>query len=219
MALSKRIQAIISFVNENMNCADIGADHGFVVESIAKKYSKNHFLAVENKIGPYKILLNNIQKACLNNVIISFSDGIEALNPIYNTVILTGMGGYNIIDIIKTNITKTIYIKNFIIEANNNFPVLYEFLNSLNYALVEHICLKDNGKFYLICQFEKKESKIYISRSEILASEYLLGSEEYKEYFYNNVCNETLHYNNATKLSEKDYEKLAIRTYIENLKK
>ena len=56
MVLSKRLNILKNFVSKDLDCADIGADHGLLIISLGNQYFKNKYLGIENKIGPFNNL-------------------------------------------------------------------------------------------------------------------------------------------------------------------
>jgi len=64
--------------------------------------------AIENKEGPYERLKNNLIQAGVIDVVVPlYSDGLEDLPEIVDTLIIAGMGGINIIGILKKKSKKT----------------------------------------------------------------------------------------------------------------
>lgn len=160
-----RLNRIIKFVTSEMNCADIGADHGFVTIGLAKRFSNNNFVAVENKEGPFNILKNNVKKEHLTNVKCFFNDGLNPINESINTVIIAGMGGNAIINIIKNNIKKTHFIKYFIIDAHNDGIQVIKFMYDLGYCIENSEEVIENGIKYNIFLFKKTDCKVCINFS------------------------------------------------------
>ena len=99
MLVSTRLKTVASFINESDCLADIGADHGILEIYLLAKYSNIKITAIENKKGPYKILDYNLRS--FKNIRLSLSDGLESVDKSIDTVVLAGMGGTNIIKILK----------------------------------------------------------------------------------------------------------------------
>ena len=99
MVIPSRIKTIGDFINNGDNVVDVGADHGLLELYLVAKHPNILVTAVENKIGPYKILENNLKG--LKNVRLSLSDGITAVGRSTKTVVIAGMGGCEIIKIMQ----------------------------------------------------------------------------------------------------------------------
>lgn len=148
--LSKRLKSISDLIDNHDNVADIGADHGKLIIYLGEKYPNNHFLGVENKLGPFNILKANIEHSNIKNIDYHLSDGISFLTNDINTLILAGMGGLNIISILKKDSNNLKNIKKIIVCANcDNFELL-KFLYSYSYSLEKSILIEDGGKYYYI---------------------------------------------------------------------
>ena len=100
--LSKRLNKIYDFVDAGSIVFDIGADHGKLIIELVKTHKISHGYANENKKGPYNIL----SLACQNypNIAVLFSDGIDNLPIDVNTLVLAGMGGHLIVNILTKHL-------------------------------------------------------------------------------------------------------------------
>ena len=104
MKLSKRLQTIYDMVPKGL-AADVGADHGKLVISLFKNGIIEKGYAIENKQGPYQRLVQAIkEEGVIDNIIPLLSDGIRDIPDYVHTVIIAGMGGDNILKILKTKI-------------------------------------------------------------------------------------------------------------------
>ena len=84
--------------------ADIGSDHGKLMIALFETGKIPHGYAVENKQGPYNRLVKALTERNLEeDVVPLFSDGITDIPKKVSTIILAGMGGGLIIDILKAH--------------------------------------------------------------------------------------------------------------------
>ena len=127
--LSTRLNKILEYVNKDDLVADIGTDHGYLLDECIKKGIK-FAQGVENKKGPYQRALLTLQPHIDNNLLtLSLSDGLDDLDDRIDTVVIAGMGGELISQIIDANIEKTKRLKKLIIEPNIK---IYELRNYLS---------------------------------------------------------------------------------------
>ena len=99
MKLSKRLQSIYDMVPSGVT-ADVGSDHGKLIISLFENGVISKGYAIENKKGPYNRLVKAINThGVQDNVIPMLSDGISELPTDVDTVVIAGMGGFNVIDI------------------------------------------------------------------------------------------------------------------------
>ena len=104
MKLSKRLQAIYDMVPNGV-VADIGSDHGKLIISLFQNGIISKGYAIENKKGPYSRLVKAIEDSgCSDSIVPMFSDGISELPSDVDTIVIAGMGGFNIIEILKIKV-------------------------------------------------------------------------------------------------------------------
>lgn len=188
MKLSLRLDAIYKMVPYAVT-ADIGADHGKLIISLFldKKIPKGY--AVENKKGPYNTLLKALKENNLEEDIIPlFSDGLTDLPKSVNTIILAGMGGRTIINILKKDVSKLKNINTIIVDAHNAIPSLRKEILDLGYVIADEKMVKEDNIYYEIIKFIKSDIAIY-SESDIEFGP-ILRNEKcvlFKEKYHNRI--------------------------------
>lgn len=161
IVLSKRLKCIYDMV-PNTVVADIGADHGKLIILLAdnKRIIKGY--AVENKKGPYNRLLKAVINSGLEDEVIPLlSDGLADLPPTVKTIILAGLGGHTIIDILKKDIEKLHHIDTIIIDAHTANKAVREFVCQNGYVIAEEKMVKEDNIFYEIIKFIRAGRAIY----------------------------------------------------------
>lgn len=148
--ISKRLKVVSDFINPGDTIIDIGCDHGLldiylVNNNIVDKcyVSDINSHALENAVI-------NIKKANLEGFIIPvLANGLEAItNDEIDTIVISGLGAYNIIDILK-NKKKLKNISKIIIQANNNHYELRKYLEKINFYIRDETLVYDNNKYYV----------------------------------------------------------------------
>lgn len=159
--LSKRLETILSLVPQG-TCADIGADHGKLMIALFERDIITHGYAVENKVGPYNRLVKALTEANLiDDIIPLLSDGIKDVPENIHTFIIAGMGGDNILDILKKYPRKTKQIQTLIVDAHNSVPKLREEVSKMGFAIAEEKIIQEDGVFYEIIKFIRADIAIY----------------------------------------------------------
>lgn len=159
--LSKRLQVIHDMVPKSA-VADIGADHGKLIISLVEDGIATYGFAVENKKGPYEHLVKAIAENNLGDYITaSFSDGIECIPEEITTLIIAGMGGTNIIDILKKDQLKLHNIKTIIVDAHSCIPKLRDEVTKMGYRIADEKIIKEDGIYYEIIKFIKSGIATY----------------------------------------------------------
>ncbi len=153
MKLSKRLQAIYDMVPSGV-AADVGSDHGKLIISLFEGGVISKGYAIENKKGPYTRLVKAIEDSgCQDHIFPMFSDGISELPKDVDIVILAGMGGINIIDILKAHLNKLKNVRTIIVDAHNAIPEMRKAVCKMGYIIADEDIVQDGGKYYEIIKF------------------------------------------------------------------
>ena len=158
--ISKRLETVASFVNDNSSVIDVGCDHAYLPIYLVENKKNIKVIASDINKNPLKIALENIKKFNLENKIkLELKDGINNLDKNVDTVIISGMGGILISDIIsnKDNLSN---IKTLILSPNNEFIKVRKTINKLNYKIIKEKIVIDNEKTYLIIKAIKGRQKL-----------------------------------------------------------
>jgi tRNA (adenine22-N1)-methyltransferase len=153
MALSKRLLACANYVDGFIKLADIGTDHAFLPIHAIQEGFVYSALAIDNKEGPFVIAYSNVKKAGLQDKIsVIKSSGLESIDDEVDVVVISGMGGNLISQIIEKDDHKN--IKRFILQPNSDADVVRTKMNQLGYRVIDELVLKDQKKYYDILVFE-----------------------------------------------------------------
>ena len=108
MKINNRLKQIGDLVEANSFCLDVGCDHALLDIYLVKKNKNIKAIASDVKEGPLKNALENIKKEKLEDKIeLRLGNGLDTYSDDINTVIISGMGGRNIIGILKNNLKIT----------------------------------------------------------------------------------------------------------------
>ncbi|AGF54737.1 tRNA (adenine22-N1)-methyltransferase [Clostridium saccharoperbutylacetonicum] len=164
MELSKRLTWIIEKVDKVQVIMDIGTDHGYIPIYLVKNNIAQKVIASDINKDPLK-------KAKINAALDGVSDKVDlrlggGLQPLKNneaqTVIIAGMGGNLIRDILENDFDKVKKLEYLILQPAQNPEVLREYLYTNDYEILyEDICLDDN-KYYELFKVRYKKGD-YIS--------------------------------------------------------
>jgi len=157
MLISKRLKTIGDLISDNDIVVDVGADHGLLETYLISKNKNISITAVENKIGPYRILEENLKN--YKNVHLSLSNGIECVDKHTKTVVIAGMGGLNIVSILSKFPEKTKYLNKIIIDAHRDISIVRRSIISYGFNISKEIIVQENKKFYVVIEFVKAVQK------------------------------------------------------------
>ena len=172
---SKRLKQIGDLVNDGAVVYDVGADHGELERYISPRVKK--VIAIENKVGPYNILLNATKE--YENVYPFLADGLAKLTSEVDTLIIAGMGGLLINSILEKNVDGLTSVNNIIVDAHKDIEEVRRYVSSFGYKIDKEILLKEKSHYYIVIKFIKG-----VSDYNELEYEFgrLLKDDLYKEY-------------------------------------
>lgn len=164
MKISKRLLAISDLINDYSDVVDIGCDHGLIdIYLTQNKYCNCICYDVSYEIISRAI--NNIHKYNLDDKIkVMVGNGFEDLKLNYDsTMILSGMGTYTMLKIIKSNKTRDI-----ICQTNTDLYELRKCVCDMGYYISYENIVYDNNRFYVTIKFS-------LGVNTYTYDEYLLG--------------------------------------------
>ena len=141
--------------------ADIGSDHGKLMIALVQSGIVTKGFAVENKEGPFERLRNNLIKYHVDDKITPlFSDGIKDITRDVTTIVIAGMGGQSIVNILKAHPEKMVRVQTIIIDAHNAVPLARKEICQMGFAIADEKIVKEDDIFYEIIKFVKAEKAI-----------------------------------------------------------
>ncbi len=158
--ISKRLSIICDMVPSSV-VADIGSDHGKLMIALAESGKIRKGFAVENKEGPFERLRSNLIRYHVDDIVTPlFSDGIKDITRDVSTIVIAGMGGQTIVNILKAHPEKLISVKTIIIDAHTAVPFARKEICQMGFAIADEKIVKEDGIFYEIIKFIKAEKAI-----------------------------------------------------------
>ena len=168
--LSKRLEQVASMVTKGNIIADIGTDHGYVPIYLVEKGICPKAYAMDINQGPIESAIKNIENYGLSEKIQAIkSNGLEKLEPEKaDTIIIAGMGGELIVNILENGLAKL---------ENCSRPVK-ELVLSHKWHITDEKMLIDMNKFYTIIKAEKGQESYPYSETELLYGRILLDRQD-----------------------------------------
>jgi tRNA (adenine22-N1)-methyltransferase len=159
MELSKRLNWIIEKVDKVQVIMDVGTDHGYIPINLIKNNMAKKVIASDiNKEPLKKAKINAAFDGILDNIDLRLGAGLSILkNKEAEAVIIAGMGGNLIRDILENDLNKVKNLEYLVLQPAQNPEVLREYLYSNDYEILdEDICLDEN-KYYEIFKVKYKK--------------------------------------------------------------
>lgn len=152
--LKARLKTCLNYIPNDSIILDVGSDHAYLpIAAILEKKAQKAY-AVDNKKGPLNGAINNIKAHHLEAKIIPLlSDGIRDLKDDVDTVIIAGMGGKTIYNILHQKPYKN--VQRFILQANVYFETVRRLTINNPLKIVSETVVLEDGLFYPIIVLEK----------------------------------------------------------------
>ena len=160
MNISHRIKTIASFVTENSKVINIGSDHALLEIYLVKTKKPAKVIASDINPNALKQGLTNINKyQVANKIILREEDGLKAIDPDIDTVIISGLGGSTICRILTTDKALLKNVKHIILQPNSDLYEVRKKVVALGYVIDEEEILTEKKHTYIILSFKKGSQK------------------------------------------------------------
>ena len=159
--LSKRLEVVASFVNDNSKVIDIGCDHGLLSIYLVNKYKNIKVIASDVNENALSSAITNIKKEKLENRIETrLGSGLDVVKAgEIDTIVIAGMGANTIVGILKYSTYKLSNVNNIIIQSNTDLYFLRKNVTSLGYYIEDEILLEDKNIIYIVIKFTKGKKR------------------------------------------------------------
>lgn len=186
MIVNKRLKEVSKLVDDGSSILDVGCDHAFLDIFLAQDKTKKlkKIVASDNKEGPLEQAKNNILQHKLSELIeLRLGNGLDVYTSDIDTVIISGMGGRNMIGIFKAHSEYLKNINTFILSPNNFQIDLKKFLVKSNFKIEKEVLVKDGKYIYQVIKFVR--GKVHYSRREYFFGPLLLKNKDklFIEYY------------------------------------
>lgn len=184
MDLSMRLSAIRDMVPKGSVVADIGTDHGYIPVSLIENNISKKVIGTDVSRGSLDKIIALVKSLDLESKIETrLGNGLDVLKPYeVDSLIIAGMGGILIKDILERNKDIVQSINNFIFQPMVGAKELRQYLIGNNFKILDENLVLEEGKYYeiIFARREKSyiEKDIYYDISKILLEKKhpLLGS-------------------------------------------
>lgn len=153
LKLSERLENIASHIKEGTIFADIGSDHAYLPCFVCLAKPTVRAIAGEVQPGPYQNAKKTVEKYALTDQVdVRLSSGLEVIKKgdQVDTIVIAGMGGQLITDILQAGVDKLSTVETLILQPNTNIEVVRQYLYEIGYQLTKEHVMKENGIIYEI---------------------------------------------------------------------
>ena len=161
MDVSKRIEFIVNNLDKVECLADIGTDHGYVPLRALEEGKANRIIACDvNKDPLDKAKLNAISEGIGDELEFRLGSGFKPLDAgEANEVVIAGMGGNLIRDILEADLEKVSAVEMLVLQPAQNPEILRQYLYENNYEIIKEDLCKDEGIFYELFKVKRAEGQ------------------------------------------------------------
>lgn len=214
MKLNSRLKTIAELVPKETLVADIGTDHAYLPVYLIKNKIAKKVIAADINIGP----LNNAEKTIEAYGMEKYIETRlgSGLNPIkqgeIDTVIIAGMGGLLIRDILKDSKEVVDTIKTFILQPMIAQDELRKWFSKNNFKIENERLAKEGNKLYEILVVSKGEMIIKDNIYYEIGSKLIENKDPYIDEFIDLKLKK---YNEILKNVEEENSIKAKEKYLE----
>lgn len=147
--ISDRLLSLVKYVHPEDIVMDVGCDHAILDIYLVQSGIINRIYVGDVNPNALQNGKENIEKYELaNNIFPILSYGIEKISEYdIDTIIISGMGSKNIIDILSSPNLDRVY--KLILQSNNNHSELRRFLSLKGFRILAEEIVKDGKKTYI----------------------------------------------------------------------
>ena len=146
------MKALASFVLPGESVADIGTDHGFVPIDLLAENIVPFAILTDINDGPLEKAKGNLERICILPEFYDLRKG-DGLDPVKNgevsSIIIAGMGGETIVDILSWDVTKSKSYKRLILQPRKRAFELRQWLHENGFTIIHEKLVLEDGK---ICE-------------------------------------------------------------------
>ncbi len=159
--ISKRLAAVADYVTEGNRLVDVGTDHAYLPIYLLEEGRIPSALAADVRKNPLERAKENIAAHGLSDRIEThLSDGLKKINTDYESLVLAGMGGRLIRDILAADLKKSASFREIILEPQSDLQALRAFLREKGFQIDCENMVLEEGKYYPILHVIKEKSAL-----------------------------------------------------------
>lgn len=156
--LSKRLEAVASFVPTGAVVADIGSDHAYLPCYLVHKGIASRAVAGEVVQGPFDSAVRQVRTEGLaDKITVRLADGLAAVEEAdgVTAVTIAGMGGPLIVSILEKHPKALKTVTRLILQPNIHAKAIREWAVQHGWALQDEVILEEDGKVYEVLVLQR----------------------------------------------------------------
>ena len=211
MEISKRLETIAGYVPLGSNVvADIGTDHGYIPIYLIKNKIANRCIACDINAMPLKSAKQNIINHNMENQIETrLANGLSKLKVgESDVIIIAGMGGMLIIDILEDNLDTVKAAGLLILQPQLDEEKLRRYIHSISFTILDEKMIYEDGKYYNIIVAKPGYEEKYSQKEYILGAKLIESKNPIlKEYIRHKISSLNIIKNNIKEIESENSKK------------
>lgn len=165
-------------VDPDVRLADIGSDHAYLPSELISENVIDFAIAGEVAPGPRDRSFADVKKFGLENKIqVRLGDGLAVIKPDdqIDTVVIAGMGGILISDILKRATSEQLSnVRTLILQPNIGEPLVRHWLIDNHFKIVDEDIIEDDNHVYEIIKAELTKQPQNLTEAQFLMGPVLM---------------------------------------------
>lgn len=185
--LGNRLELCFNMIEKGMTVCDVGTDHGYLACELVKRGICDLVIASDINEGPLSAAKKNIAEYGYEDKIPAIlSDGLEKIADSkyadkINCVVIAGMGGETIIDILEKNLDFSAGCT-LILQPMTRESMLRKWLYKNGFEITKEEAVSDGKKVYVVLKAVYIGKKIEITEATAIMGFADYSKEESKKY-------------------------------------
>lgn len=160
VVLSKRLEAIASYIPKGARFADIGSDHAYIPCAVCKNDPTARAIAGEVRSGPFE----SAQKTVIENdleerVEVRLGDGLDVIDGSITHVIIAGMGGSLIEAILERGKARLTHVQEMILQPNIGSDNVRRWIDQSAFEIIDEQIIEENDHIYEVIVAKRVHSE------------------------------------------------------------
>lgn len=183
--MNLRLNTLAKMVDPGSKVADIGTDHAYLPIELVKTGRIQYAIASDVAKGPLENAKNDIVEAGLSDQIETrLGNGLETIThqDQVDTVVIAGMGGKLMVDILDVAWSKNFQFKNLVLEPNIGEAGVRNWLMMHDYQIIDEKLIAEAGHTYELIKAKLTADRHNLTEKEIFFGPFIV--QEKNPVFY-----------------------------------
>ncbi len=211
--LSKRLGLLVNLIKPGQSVADIGSDHAALALYLVENGIAPSVIVSELGEGPYNIASRAVEHSPFRaRIFLRQGDGLQVLlHGEVDTVILAGMGGDTIVEILGYDWQKSATYSHYLFQPMSKDDVLRRNLVDHGWQIEYEQLVKENHRLYIVIAARPNQGSYQMTDLELEIGPIILKADDplKREYLQRRLRKWRSIYDKMVAIREPELSKLA----------